>query len=246
MLKNMCGRYTLTKAPLSVPRAEGDPLPVAAPDEASFEPRFNIAPTQQNLVIRPTAEGGNLQAAFLRWGLIPSWSKDDGNRPLLINAKAETAADKPSFKAAYRRRRCLVPADGFYEWKRSGKTPQPQYFQMASEEIFFMAGLWEAWQSEQGHCIESYTVLTTRPNKLVSRYHDRMPAILPTKRIEAWLEGDEAINDSAERLTFFEPIETEAMKCRAVSHYVNSNKNEGPDCLNPPEVERKTQLDLGL
>ena len=242
----MCGRYTLTKAPQSVPRSKGQPLKVTKGSSDPFEPRFNIAPTQNNLVLRQTVDAPDLEGVYMRWGLIPSWSKGERTNQLLINAKSETAAEKPSFKAAYRRRRCLVPADGFFEWKRQRKTAQPYYFQLSDEAVFFMAGLWEAWQDDQGDSIESYTILTTRSNDLMARYHERMPAILLDDHLEKWLEGDPAITDTSERLRFFEPIDAERMKCRPVSHFVNSNRNEGPDCLNPPEVEVKTQLDLGI
>ena len=242
----MCCRYTLTKAPQSVPRSRGQPLKVARGSSEPFEARFNIAPTQNNLVLRQTVNAPDLEGVYMRWGLIPSWSKGERTNQLLINAKSETAAEKPSFKAAYRRRRCLVPADGFFEWRRQRKTAQPYYFQLSDEGVFFMAGLWEAWQDDQGNSIESYTILTTRSNDLIARYHERMPAILLDDHLDKWLEGDPAIADTSERLRFFEPIDGERMKCRPVSFFVNSNRNEGPDCLNPPEVEVKTQLDLGI
>jgi len=242
----MCGRYTLTKAPKSVPKFKGEPFKVTTRHTGPFESRFNIAPTQNNLVLRQNEDAADLEGVYMRWGLIPSWSKEERTQQLLINAKSETAADKPSFKAAYRRRRCLVPADGFYEWKRLRKSAQPFYFQLDDEDIFFMAGLWEAWQDEAGHSVETYTVLTTRSNELMARYHERMPAILLDEHIDKWMDGDPEITDPSERLRFFEPIDPDRMKCRPVSHFVNSNRNEGPDCLNPPEVEAKTQLDLGF
>jgi len=242
----MPGRYTLTKLPQSVPVALGEPLPVRHTSKAQFQSRFNIAPTQNNLVLLPSDAGKTIDAAYMRWGLVPSWSKEEKTNTLLINARSENAAEKPSFKAAYLRRRCLVPADGYYEWKRQRNAAQPFYFQFKDEDVFYIAGLWEAWQNNQGNLSESYAILTTRPNELVARYHERMPAILIGDHIDKWLAGDPAISDPSERLRFFEPISSDQMKCRPVSHRVNSNRNEGPDCLNPPETEAKTQLDLGF
>jgi len=231
----MCGRYTLTKPPVEV-RQAGIP----------FEPRYNIAPTQPGLVVRRPADGGpgDCEVAKLRWGLIPSWAKDPATGPPLINARSETAADKPAFRTAFRRRRCLAPADGFYEWKRRRAGSQPYYFQLADEAVFYMAALWEAWRGPGGERLESYAILTTPPNRLVARCHDRMPALLFGEKAGLWLDGGADLDSPEGRYRFFAPVEEGLMASRPVSVRVNSNQAEGPDCLLPPEEAPAEQLDL--
>ncbi len=198
----------------------------------AVEPRFNIAPTQHVAVIRRQPDGGRA-LAMLRWGLVPFWAKDlaIGNR--LINARAETAAEKPAFRAAWRRRRCLVPADGFYEWKAGpgGKTP---YFVSAeSGEPFAMAGLWEHWEpkDEGGEGpVETFTILTTAPSEFMSRLHNRMPVILGQGSAEAWLAGEPLPDGDGS------PADPEvALRAWPVSRRVNSPRNEDPSLIEPAE-----------
>lgn len=233
----MCGRFTLIQRP---PELEDD-----GPAD-QWSPRYNIAPTQNAYVVRQLPPGGERRASLLRWGLIPGWFKPQQTPAPIINARCETAADKPSFRTAYQRRRCLVPADGFYEWKKQRQRNQPFYFQLRHPSVFYMAGLWESWSSESGGCIETFAILTTRPNELIARFHDRMPAILHGEKAQQWLDGDPSIHDPEERLGFFAPIEASLMACRPVSPYVNNNRHEGPKCLEEPAAENVTQLDLGL
>src|SRR5437879_6031020 len=182
----MCGRFTLRAPPQAV--ADEFERPVLPP----FMPRWNIAPTQQVLAIR--MKDGTPEAAMLRWGLIPSWAQDPKKPPLLINAKAETAATKPAFRAAFKRRRCLVLADGYYEWQKVGKQKQPYYHRLRDERPFAFAGLWE--RCEKGEQpIESCTILTTGANEIAAAVHDRMPVILGREARRVWL--DPHLDDAA-------------------------------------------------
>ncbi len=238
----MPGRYTLTKTPDGEDPC--DSLLAAFLKSPDGQPkRYNIAPTQENVVIRYMNEP---EASIMRWGLIPNWAKTNSDKKMLINARAETAAEKPSFRAAYQRRRCLAPADGFFEWKRKRDINQPFFFQMKDESVFYMAGIWESWQTGTGATIESYLLLTTRPNKLVGKVHDRMPVILEGEKREAWLHGSPDVFDPSNRIEFFEPISSRAMTCRPVSQVVNNATVNGPECLEPPTIEASTQLDMGF
>ena len=205
----------------------------AAIADIVFEPRFNVAPTQPIAVVRlrPGSTPPQRELTPLRWGLIPGWAKDPsiGNR--LINARSETAAAKPAFRAAFRRRRCLIPADGFYEWKRQGKAKQPWFIQMADEHLFGMAGLWETWEGPDNSLIESCTILTTEPNALMEPIHDRMPVILPREAYDKWLGSEPDSSESLQRLLV--PYDASRMKVHPVSTFVNRPTNEGPECTAP-------------
>ncbi|MEM9160121.1 MAG: SOS response-associated peptidase [Verrucomicrobiota bacterium] len=236
----MCGRYTLSKKSVEVQEAE-----TALPD-FGWEPRFNIAPTQRGVVITKASAVSPRQASYMRWGLIPSWSKSLETQRPLINARSETVAEKPSFKAAYQRRRCLVPADGFFEWKRLRKGNQPYYFQMEDESLFHMAGLWECWRSQSGDELNSYTILTTSANALLGKYHDRMPVIVAPEDTDTWLDGEPELFTPEGRFRFFTPFSPSEMKHRPVSPAVNNNRSEGPQLIEPYKPELESQLDLGL
>ena len=243
----MCGRYTLVKKPISIgknPRREIRYALVANSKNPEPWNRYNIAPTQANLVLRKAREHDALDAAVMRWGLIPSWSKSGSTQSLLINARSETIADKPSFKAAYQRRRCLVPSDGYYEWKRSRKGNQPYYFQLEDESVFFMAGIWDTWYDDTGVPTDSYAILTTQANALAAKTHDRMPVILPDELALEWLEDDPKRFESDRRFEFFDPLDPQLMQSRAVNPAVNNNQNEGPACIEPPPADAMTQLDM--
>ena len=245
----MCGRYTLVKKPISIgknPAREIRYAVLASKADSAFEARYNIAPTQLNLVVRRDEDPNALIASPMRWGLIPSWSKTGSTQSLLINARSETIADKPSFKAAYRRRRCLVPSDGYYEWKRGRNGNQPYYFQLEDESVFYMAGIWESWYDETGHGTDSYAILTTQANALAAKTHDRMPVILEDSLALEWLEDDADRFDSERRFEFFAPLSPSLMKSRPVNPAVNNNQNEGPTCIEKPPVEASTQLDMGF
>ncbi len=221
----MCGRFTLRAA-----------ASVVAEQFALFEvpplvQRFNIAPTQPVAVVRidPQSAPARRQLVLLRWGLIPSWAKDPaiGNR--MINARAETVAQKLSYRSALGRRRCLVVADGFFEWKRTDGGKQPYFIGMADEKPFAFAGLWEAWQGADHSYIESCTILTTEPNSLLRSIHDRMPVILPPETHDLWLDHAEQRPDVLTPL--LRPFPSESMTAYPVDTLVNSPANDEPRCV---------------
>jgi putative SOS response-associated peptidase YedK len=221
----MCGRYTLT-----VPGEQVAEMFDLA-ETPQLEPRYNIAPTQQVPAIRVERPGGERRLSFFHWGLIPHWSKDPsiGNR--MINARSETAAEKPSFRTPFKRRRCLVVADGFYEWKKRGSGPkQPYYVHLAGGDPFAFAGLWEHWRGD-GEEIESCTLLTTRPNELMKPLHDRMPVILPSAAYDLWL--DPSVDDREQLEELLQPYDPEPMEAYPVSTYVNRPGNQGARCIEP-------------
>jgi len=178
----MCGRYRLSRRKEVLAEYFG-----ADYADLDWQPRHNIAPTQQVSVIRQVAGGPARQASMMRWGLIPSWAADPTICARTINARAETAAAKPSFRDPLRKQRCLVLADGFYEWQRSGKWKQPFCFEVGDGEIFAFAGLWDSWLGTDGHAVQTCTILTTTPNALLADVHDRMPVILSVECYDRWL-----------------------------------------------------------
>lgn len=198
-----------------------------------FTPRFNVAPSQPVPVVRlaPQQPQPQRELVWLRWGLIPSWAKDPaiGNR--MINARAETVAEKPAYRAALRRRRCLVAADGFYEWQRTGKRKQPYFIRMRDDRPFALAGLWEAWEGPDHSSIESCTLLTTEPNELLRPIHDRMPVILAADDYPRWL--DPAAEEPGRLAPLLRPYPGGEMVAGPVSTFVNSPANEGPKCIEP-------------
>jgi putative SOS response-associated peptidase YedK len=221
----MCGRYTLSSpTDLLAELLELDSVPELAP-------RYNIAPTQEAAVVRFNAESGVRSLELLRWGLIPFWSKDPGIGSRMINARAETVAEKPSFRTSFKRKRCLVVADGFYEWQATGGPKQPFYFRFEGGVPFALAGLWDRWEKGEGEPIESFTILTTEPNEVVAPVHQRMPVILDREGMATWL--DPAIEE-ADRLTpLLGPFPTTGMEGYPVSTYVNSPGNDTPRCIEP-------------
>ncbi|MBM3584763.1 MAG: SOS response-associated peptidase [Alphaproteobacteria bacterium] len=215
----MCGRFTLRSPPDDVARAAG-----AMMDVGAFTPRNNIAPGQPVLVIRPGAAGP------MRWGLVPSWAKDPAMGARLINARAETVAEKPVFRAAFRVRRCVVLADGFYEWQANprGRGPKrPWFFHLKDDRPFAFAGLWERWTGPEGS-VETCTILTTTANALVATVHDRMPVILTVDTVARW------IATSADGIAdLLAPCPAEAMAAYPVSDRVNRPANDDPSCAAP-------------
>ena len=221
----MCGRFTLTIDPADL----RDAFPgLAFPEEMT--PRYNVAPSQLVAVI---ANNGKNQVEFFKWGLVPSWAKDVsiGNR--MINARAETLAEKPSFRAAYKRRRCLILADGFYEWKpvAGQKAKTPMLIKMKSGQPFAFAGLWEAWHPDQEDAILSCTIITTTPNALMEKIHDRMPAILKPEAYPLWLDPAEQAPDKLGKL--LKPYPASQMTAFAVSRLVNDPRQDSPECIAP-------------
>lgn len=213
----MCGRYALHSHPDVIV------LQFGVAEVPQLKPRFNIAPTQEAPVVRIGREQKR-ELAVLRWGLIPSWSKDPSIGARMINARAESVAEKPSFRNAFRRRRCLVPADGYYEWKLEGGRKQPYFLQLASGEPFAMAGLWEPWRSPEGKLVETYAIVTTEAAGAARQVHDRMPVILAQPEYEAWLCG-------ADPGGLLRPRAGAAFSVRRVSPRVNSPHFDDPQCL---------------
>ncbi len=235
----MCGRYTLHTDPGVLALLFGlAELPLMAP-------RYNIAPTQPVAVVRLGQDGKTREWAHVVWGLIPSWAKDPSIGERLINARSETAAEKPSFRAAFRRRRCLAPADGFYEWgknsdKTSGKTSgkkQPYYITLRDGGPFAIAALWEAWQGPDGSELESCTLLTTEANDLLEPLHNRMPVILQPADYALWLgDGrDASLSEQVNLRHLLRPYEADEMRTQPVSTRVNSPFNEGAECIEPAQ-----------
>jgi putative SOS response-associated peptidase YedK len=220
----MCGRFTLRTNASEIADAfqvDGD-----VPD---LMPRYNIAPTQEVVSVRRNAETDPRELVLLHWGLIPSWSKDAKIASNLINARAETVAEKPSFRSAFTKRRCLIVADGFYEWQKlaDGKK-QPVFIHRKDDEPFGFAGLWESWKNE-GKEIQSCTIITTMANELMQPLHDRMPVILSADNFPTWL--DTANKDKATLQELLRPCNSELLEAFPVSPLVNNPRNESPKCL---------------
>lgn len=218
----MCGRFALGVPPYNIVQL------LNMEDLVDFRPRYNIAPTQMIPAVVRGDDGATF--ASLRWGLIPSWAKDPGIGARMINARAETVAEKPSFRAAFGHRRCLIPATGFYEWARLPEGRKPYYARLADSEVFAFAGLWERWRGETGE-IASCTIITTAANDLMRPVHDRMPVILPPDEYRRWLGLETATpTDCAEMLARYP---SEAMILHPVSTIVNSPQNDGPELILP-------------
>jgi putative SOS response-associated peptidase YedK len=219
----MCGRFTLTT-----------PMPVLAelflfPEAAPQPPRYNVAPTQAVAAVR-AADPNHRELAWCRWGLIPSWADDPGIGNRLINARAETAAEKPTFRSAFRHRRCLIPTDGFYEWQKTGGRKQPFYIKMRDGQPFAFAGLWERWEGG-GEPVETCTILTTEANEVVRPVHDRMPVILAPEVYGRWLDPEVKKPELLQPL--LHPFAADAMTAYPVSPVVNNPRNDSAKCIEP-------------
>lgn len=222
----MCGRFTSSAKPKEVEKE----FNAKVSDEKLFAPRFNIAPTQTIAVVLDS--GGERIIEGLRWGLIPGWAKDESIGSKMINARAETLAEKPSFKNAFKSRRCIIPASGFYEWQKKGTgAKQPFYFHLKEKAVFGFAGLYEHWlDRETGEQIETCTIITTEANELLEPIHDRMPVILKARDYERWLAAKEKDTDKLQKLLI--PYPAEEMASYAVSRAVNSPTSDSPELIN--------------
>ena len=222
----MCGRFTLRTPANLIIEQFGARLESGL--AAGLKPRYNVAPTQLFPVLRDPERRGDL----LRWGLVPFWAKDLRAGARMINARSETVATKPAFRAAFKKRRCLVPADGYFEWVKLGKKKQPYWIRMKDERPFLMAGLWESWRPKNDSetaPVETFTVLTTNSNDLTQEIHDRMPVILYPNDYDAWLDPD--IQDADQLQYMFEPHDSESMQMDPVSDRVNSVRNDDEECV---------------
>ena len=224
----MCGRFALMTSTeqlamqFDVPETAVNALPPSVP-------RYNIAPTQPVAAIR-LAENGQREFTFFRWGLVPSWAKDLNIGSRMINARSETVAEKPSFRTAFKRRRCLIPADGFYEWQKQGSGKQPMFIRPVAERPFALAGLWEVWRDPDGSVLQTCTILTTTPNELMAPIHNRMPVIVEPEDFDLWLNPEP---NPEQGLHLLRPYPTEKMTAYPVSTTVNNPRNDVPDCIQP-------------
>jgi putative SOS response-associated peptidase YedK len=231
----MCGRYRLSRRKEALAEHFGVDL-----DDLDWEPRYNIAPAQQVPVIRSDDRGPTLRASLMRWGLIPSWATDPNIGARTINARSETAASKPSFREPLRKQRCLIPADGFYEWQRRVKGRQPFCFEVGDGGIFAFAGLWDRWRGPDGHAVETCTILTTTPNALLSDVHGRMPVILAPRHYDRWL--DPTMQHVASAVGLLQPFDSKLMKRYPVSARVNLVANDDPECCAPVDLPATATL----
>jgi putative SOS response-associated peptidase YedK len=223
----MCGRFARATELERIRRL----LEFETADVAELHPRYNIAPTQAVAAVRLDDRKRSL--VWLRWGLIPSWVRDARMAPSFIKARAETVAEKPAFRAAFRARRCLIPATGFYEWQATGaKQKIPFYIRMSDNEPFAFAGLWERWKGDDvvAEVIQSCTILTTEANAVVRPVHERMPVIIPPEHFTDWLDPYTPVADLHRLLR---PYPTAEMTAVLVGRYVSNPRNEGPRCLAP-------------
>jgi putative SOS response-associated peptidase YedK len=218
----MCGRFSL--------RVPADQIAkhFQLEEVPNITERYNIAPSQMVATIY-AKEATNRQFEWMRWGLIPSWAKDEKIGYKLINARSETVTEKPAFRSAFKSRRCLLMADGFYEWQKQGKKKQPYYFQMRDASVFAFAGLWESWNAPDGELVQSCTLLTTTANALVQPVHERMPVILSPESYEVWLNAQ--LKDSEELLPLLKPFSEDKMMAYPVSSVVNTPANDRRECI---------------
>lgn len=219
----MCGRYRLSRR-----RQIIEEYFDAVSGEDDWEPRFNIAPTQPVPVIRQHPKEPIRQLSLMRWGLIPSWAKDPSVSAQMINARSETAATKPAFRDPLKFRRCLIPADGFYEWKRMPTSKQPYCFEVNEGELFAFAGLWDCWKGSSGKAVETCSILTTTPNAVTSAVHDRMPVILEPDTYDLWL--DPGMRDMRVVSDLLKPFDAQLMRCYPVSTRINHVANDDEEC----------------
>jgi len=226
----MCGRFSNSAKRESYERE----FKVGKLNAAVFKPRYNIAPSQMIDVIRELEN--ECELSQVKWGLVPHWSKDDeiGNR--MINARAETLSEKPSFREAFKKRRCIIPASGFYEWKKKGLggggKKQPYYFYLPEKEVFGFAGLWEEWLDKStGEVLETCTIITTEANEVLEPIHDRMPVILKAEDYDQWLDPKENNSERIQRLLI--PYPAKEMSSHAVSKNINYPDADSPDLIKP-------------
>jgi putative SOS response-associated peptidase YedK len=225
----MCGRYRLSRRKQIIEEYFD-----TSPWDDDWSPRYNIAPTQSVPVVRQHPKEPIRQITTMRWGLIPNWAKDPSVAAGTINAKSETAAEKPAFRDPLKLRRCLIPADGFYEWARKGTSKQPFCFEMNEGELFALAGLWDGWKNADGQWIKTCSILTTTPNAVTSAVHDRMPVILDSAHYDLWL--DPGMQNVAAISELLKPYDAPLMRCYPVSNRVNYVANDDEACSTPVEL----------
>jgi putative SOS response-associated peptidase YedK len=221
----MCGRYVI-RAPVSQLATMFDLM-----DVPLLTPRYNVAPTQMVPAVRLKPGTKKRELVMLKWGLIPAWAKDAAIGSQMIMARADTVADKPAFRDAFRRRRCLIVADGFYEWQKTNGKKQPYFIGLKDQNPFAFAGLWEQWKNPEDDVVESCALITTDANDIVRPIHDRMPVILQPKDYETWLDLENQDTMALQKL--LQPYPGEAMMAYPVSPFVNNPRNEASRCVDP-------------
>jgi putative SOS response-associated peptidase YedK len=224
----MCGRYRLSRRKQIIEEHFD-----SVSGEEDWSARYNIAPTQPVPVIRQHPKEPVRQLPLMRWGLIPSWANDSSVSASMINARSETVATKPAFRDALKSRRCLIPADGFYEWSRTGKTKQPYCFEINEGELLAFAGLWDRWKDPSGQWVNSCSILTTTPNAVTAPVHDRMPVILDQDSYDIWL--DPGMTNGAAASELLKPYDARLMRCYPVSTRINYVANDDEACSTPVE-----------
>ncbi|MDP9160119.1 MAG: SOS response-associated peptidase [Acidobacteriota bacterium] len=225
----MCGRFRLSRKKQLLEEYFDS---VSSQDD--WNPRYNIAPTQLVPIIRQNTKEPVRQLSLARWGLVPSWARDTSAASSMINARSETASTKPAFRDAMRSRRCLIPADGFYEWSRIGKDKQPYCFEVNGGELFAFAGLWDQWSERGGKTIETCSILTTTANAVASVAHDRMPVILERESYQRWL--DPQMQDAPAASEMLRPYDAGVMRSYPVSMRINYVSNDDEECKRPVEI----------
>jgi len=230
----MCGRYRLSRRKQIIE----EHFDSVSGDE-DWSPRYNVAPTQSVLVIRQNPKEAVRELSLFRWGLIPSWAKDPAGAAQMINARSETAATKPAFRDALKSRRCVIPADGFYEWMRTAKAKQPYCFEVNGGELFAFAGIWDRWKDPSGNWVKTCSILTTTPNAVTSPIHDRMPVILDPDDYDQWLDpGMTSVGAASELL---KPYDARQMRCYPITTRINSAANDDAECCHQVELAQ-TQM----
>ena len=230
----MCGRYRLSRRKHIIEEHFD-----TADWQDDWSPRYNIAPTQPVPVIRQHPKEPIRQLSLMKWGLVPHWAKDASGAASTINARSETAAEKPAFRDPLKFRRCLIPADGFYEWKRTGAAKQPFCFALNDGELFAFAGLWEGWKNAEGQWIKTCSILTTTPNAVTATVHDRMPVILQPDSYDLWLDPGMTVVQVISDLV--KPCDARLMQCYPVSSRVNHVANDDEECSRPVELAETQQ-----
>ncbi len=225
----MCGRYRLSRRKQIVEEHFD-----TVSGEEEWTPRYNIAPTQPIPVIRQNPKEPVRELSLVRWGLIPSWAKDSSVAAKMINARSETASTKPAFRDALKFRRCLIPADGFYEWAKTAKGKQPYCFEVNDGGLFAFAGLWDRWKDPSGKLVETCSILTTTPNALTAPVHDRMPVILDPDAYDLWL--DPGMTNVVAASELLKSYDARLMRCYPVSNQVNRAENDDEECCRQIEV----------
>jgi putative SOS response-associated peptidase YedK len=227
----MCGRYAITTMP------EAMRALLAYLNQPDFPPRYNIAPTQPVPIVRLFE--GKREFALVRWGLIPAWVKDPRGFSLLFNARGESAAEKPAFRNAMKRRRCLFPADGFYEWKQDGKNKQPYFVRLKGGGPMAFAGLWESWMGPNGEEVESAAIVTTTASRSIAHIHDRMPVIVAREAFDFWLDPNVDVEMAASVIA---PAPDGLLESYPVSSAVNRTANDTPDLLTPLRADQMGEV----